>query len=185
MRKAGIDPDGFTEHGHEYDAREMSKGGSTYTALNDGPNDFEEKGWGGAAGAGAGIAAGGALGVAARNPNNPFNSPNPSYQDLPMSPRSPPGSPGFPAAAVGASVSRTGSPMSRMGSPGPAQPYGAHRMQQQNSGNRSFSDNHYPQPPSRSNSGPSPMGPGGSRSFSENPNRMHNNSPGAWSGYRQ
>lgn len=179
LKKAGINPDAFTEHGHEYNPREVTKGGATYTAVDDGADDFQEKAWGAAAvGAGAGA---GAVGVATLTRTNTHGTDS-SYHDVPMSPRTPQ-SGNFPPAAFGAAVNRTdspgrvgspmsrmGSPQSRMGSPGPQQAYGAHRMQH-GPGDRSFSDNNYPSAygASRMNSGPSPMSPP-SRSFSSGPN---------------
>jgi hypothetical protein len=134
LKKAGIDPDAFTEHGHEYNAREMTKGGNAYTALKDDHGDLDEKVWGG-----AGVAAAGAAGAGAgamMNRSNTYNS-NSSYHDVPMSPHSPrtPGSPGFPPVAAAGGLGRSDSPgrmgspqLSRMGSPGPQQAYGASRM---------------------------------------------------------
>lgn len=197
MRKAGIDPDAFTEHGHEYNPREMTKGGTTYTALEDGRDDFDEKAWGGAGFAAAGAAGAGAGAGAMMNRSNTYNS-NSSYHDVPMSPHSPqnPGSPGFPPVAMAGGIGRSDSPgrvgspqLSRMGSPGPQQAYGASRMRQgsgpgpapMNGPNRSFSENHQaPYGASRMHNGP--MSPT-ERSFSAGPARMQ--SPGAWSGYRQ
>lgn len=179
MKKAGINPDAFSEHGHEYNPREINKGGATYTAVDD-PDPFQEKPWGAAvAGAGAGAA-----GARVLSRSSTYGS-NASYHDVPMSPRTPQ-SGTFPSTAAGAGfnqadspgrvgspMSRVGSPQSRIGSPGPSQGYGAHRMQQQReqgTGERSFSEsnNQAPYGASRANNGPSPISPA-PRSFSEGP----------------
>jgi hypothetical protein len=140
VKKSGIDPDGFTEHGAEYNAREMKDGGMADGNSYNVPG-ASEKPWGTAAaiGAGAGVGAAGAA-AAMRSYNQ---SPGPSsYHDArgPGSPRSPVLG-GFPTPPVGPMRSpslgtdRSNSPLMRSpGSPGPQQAYGSHRMQQQNFG---------------------------------------------------
>lgn len=141
-------PDAFSEHGHEYTGT-----GKSYTALS----GDDEKAWE------ANTAYAGAAGV-----RPALHSPTQSYHD--RSPQSPHqttfGTPPSPMA-------RAHSPMiqspNRMASPGPAQAYGAHRMQQASPDQ--FAMNRMQSP------GPSPLSPT-ARSFSG----ISNGSP---RGYRQ
>lgn len=123
FKKQGIDPDGFTEYGQEYDAREMRKGGmsdadSYHVPETTAASPLGGASWGAGAAAG-GIAAGAGAGAAAamRSPQSP-RSPAPSshsHRDN-RGPGSPhgfdfgvPPSPGHP---------RSQSPLLRSQSPG-------------------------------------------------------------------
>ncbi|KFH45581.1 glycosidase-like protein [Hapsidospora chrysogenum ATCC 11550] len=113
FKKSGIDPDGFTEHGAEYNAREMKAGGMADGDSYNVPG-ASEKPWGTAAAIGAGAGAGAAGAAALRSYSQ---SPGPgSYHDL-RGPGSPgPGSyhdlrsPGSPGPAAYHDMRSPGSP---------------------------------------------------------------------------
>lgn len=171
--KDGINPDGFTDHGQEYNARELRAGGmaneNSYHVPESSPFDgpFDEKSRLGSSAsnvstlvgaAGAGAVAGGAMGAAGAMRGQPGRTASPAPSNhgfefgVPPSPghpsRSP--SPGMPPGSPRQHQTRSGSapdPNSRMGSPGPHQQgYGLQRMQSPGAmgPQRSFTDNQQP-----------------------------------------
>ncbi|OAA34043.1 Concanavalin A-like lectin/glucanase, subgroup [Metarhizium rileyi] len=152
--KNGINPDGFTAHGQEYNAGELRAGGvadNSYQALDSNPfnGPFDEKSRLGSSasslstpsGAGASAIVGGAIG-AMQGQSSRTASPAPSSHHgfefgVPPSPGHPSPSP-WPPMSPGSPPQyqmRSGSapnPYSEMGSPGPHQQgYGLQRMQGQ------------------------------------------------------
>lgn len=193
FRKNGVDPDGFTEHGSEYNARDMKKDGIVTTESYSVPASpmvgGDEKAWGGAA-LGAGAAAGAA--AAAGNMRSPVpllrdgaqsprvgspgpQSPRSPFHDGPRSPQQDRFSPGpvrsqspmmrsqSPAMPPQGALPPIPNGQNRMGSPGPQ------RMQSPGPGPmspvRSFSDNTAQAYGAQRMQTTSPMNP--NRSFSQ------------------
>ena len=205
LQKSGIDPDSFTEHGAEYNARDMKSGGmtdgnsyninSSATPLLD-----NDKAWGAAAAAGAGAG----VGAAAMRSHTQSPGPNPFDNRGP-------GSPNSLSHDRYASPPPAGPMMRSPGSPGPQQPYGSQRMQQSPapgpmspsarsfSGNQGYGVNRM-QSPGPAPMSPVPMSPGprnftggqgysdqgyGDQGYGNNGYGMDRmNSPGPHGGYR-
>ncbi|KHN99842.1 Concanavalin A-like lectin/glucanase, subgroup [Metarhizium album ARSEF 1941] len=165
--KDGVNPDGFTAHGQEYNASELRAGGvadkNTYHVLESSPFDgpFDEKSrlgssasnvssLGGAAGAGV-VAAGAMRGQPGRTASPAPSSHRGFDFGVPPSPGHPPRSqsPGMPQSARQHQMRGDSSPdpYSRTGSPGPRQQgYGLQRMQSPGAmgPQRSFTDDQQP-----------------------------------------
>lgn len=132
LKREGIDPDGFREQGHEYNAQEMRNGGNT-TADGYSVAPTSEKDWA-AAGLGAGAGAGAAAAMAggmrspmpllrdgAQSPRVGSPGPVSPYRDGPRSPGSPgsgmSGAMGGPYRAQSPGMPRSQSPAIRSQSP--------------------------------------------------------------------
>ncbi|PNY28524.1 glycosidase crf1 [Tolypocladium capitatum] len=181
FKKQGIDPDGFAEHGQEYDAREMHSSGmsdaDSYHVPETIPADPLSS-WG--AGAGVGVAAGAAAAMRpAQSPRSPAPS---SHRDN----HGPGGPRGFDFGVPPSPMVRSQSPMMRSQSPGmpPQGPLPSPRGQMRSdSAPNAYSRMGSPGPqggygPARMQS-PGPMGP--PRSFTDNYQQGYRGNQG---GYR-
>jgi hypothetical protein len=169
--RKGINPDGFADHGQEYNARDLRTGGmadnNSYRVPDSSPFEgpFDEKSRLGSSASNVSsmrgaVMAGGAMGAAGAMRGQPSRtaSPAPSSQHgfdfgVPPSPGHPPRSqspasmnPGSPGSSRPYQMRSDSAPnpYSRMGSPGPQQQgYGLQRMQSPGAvgAQRSFSEN--------------------------------------------